>query len=235
VYFTVIVPTRNEERMLGATLATLLRQEGEFEVLVVDGGSSDGTLPVVERWAGLFRSRGRKLRCLVEAPGRARQMNCGARSARGEVLLFLHADTWLPDGALGAVRAQLNDPRTVGGGFAHRFQEPGLRLCWISFYSTLRGAWRRSFCGDQALFVRRDLFLAMGGFRDMPLMEDLDLTRRLRRQGRVGFVRLPVRTSARRFHETGILFSLFLIGAAKIFYGFGRVPSFLVRRYGEVR
>ena len=105
----------------------------------------------------------------------------------------------------------------------------------MSVFSTLRGAGRRCFFGDQGLFVRRAIFESLGGFRLMPFLEDLDFAKRLRRAGRVGFIPLPVRTSGRRFLQVGLLRSLWLIGWAKLFYSLGFVPDFLCRRYREIR
>ena len=232
---SVIIPTRNEELALPGTLRHLLGQEGGFEVFLVDGGSSDGTLGVAERWREIFRNSGRRLVVRGSEPGRAVQMNLGAREAEGDVLLFLHADTHLPEGAIRRIRKLLDDHRIIGGGFAHRFQEKNPWLWWVSLYSTLRGARRRFFYGDQGLFVRRAVFESLGGFRLMPFLEDLDFAKRLRRSGRVGFIPLPVRTSGRRFLQVGFLRSLWLIGLAKLFYSVGFVPDFLCRRYKEIR
>lgn len=232
---SIIIPVKNEERALPSTLEKLLLQRGEFETIVVDGGSSDRSIALAKQWEEPFRKTGRKLKKIQSFPGRGLQMNRGAREAEGEILLFLHADTWLPDGALEKVREKMADPNLLGGGFAHRFREKGYLLRCISFYSTWRGAIRRSFCGDQALFVRRSVFLRMGGFREMPLLEDLEFTRRLRRHGRVGFIFLPVRTSARRVRKVGVFRFLVFIALAKIFFAVDRIPEFLTRKYPEVR
>ncbi len=232
---SVVIPARNEEHALPGTLRNLLGQQGDFEVILVDGASSDGTLDIANRWKGIFRDSGRRFVVRGSKPGRAVQLNLGARQAKGDVLLFLHADTHLPEGAILRIRKLLEDNRIIGGGFALRFQENDPWLRWVSVFSTLRGAGRRCFFGDQGLFVRRAIFESLEGFRLMPFLEDLDFAKRLRRAGRVGFIPLPVRTSGRRFLQVGLLRSLGLIGWAKLFYSLGFVPDFLCRRYNEIR
>jgi rSAM/selenodomain-associated transferase 2 len=191
--------------------------------VVVDGGSRDGTIESARRVPDVM--------ALVSARGRAVQMNAGARAARGGVLLFLHADTWLPDGALAAVRDALADPAVVGGRFDVRFDSPRPVLSMIAFFMNLRSRWSGISTGDQAIFVRRDVFDGLGGFAEIPLMEDVELTKRLKRLGRVAALRARVTTAARKWEREGALRTMLLMWALRLLYVCGVPPARLHRWY----
>jgi rSAM/selenodomain-associated transferase 2 len=192
-------------------------------VIVVDGGSDDATMQMAARFSGV--------RLLSSPRGRARQMNAGARAARGDLLLFLHADTWLPQEALGAVSAAFDDARVVGGRFDVRFDSPRPVLRMIAFFMNLRSRASGISTGDQAIFVRREVFETMGGYPDMPLMEDVDLTRRLKRRGRLAALPLRVTTSARKWEREGVLRTMALMWALRFLYMVGVSPTRLHRWY----
>ncbi len=186
---SVVVPTLDEAEALPATLAAA-RQPGVCEVIVVDGGSRDGTLAV----AGPLADR------VLRAPrGRAQQMNAGAAAARADVLLFLHADTRLPAGYAQAVAGALADPAVVGGRFDVRLDAAGLAYRALGRLISLRSRLTRVATGDQAIFVRRAVFERLGGYPLVPLMEDVALSRAMKRAGRVSRVstrRSPPRRAA---------------------------------------
>src|SRR4051812_19423011 len=170
---SIIIPTLDEAERIGALLDALAGMPGHFEVLVVDGGSRDGTPEVA-------RSRGAVV--LVPGRGRGTQMHAGAGLARGEVLWFLHADTIPPADALGRIAEALADPAVVGGNFElilSGTSRPARFLTWL--YPRLRRLGLAY--GDSAFFVRRSAYEQTGGFRPLPIFEDLDLLRRLRRAG----------------------------------------------------
>ena len=193
VRLSVVIPALDEaDRVAGAVASA--RAEG-VEVLVVDGGSRDAT-PERARAAGA--------RVLSSPPGRARQLRIGAQEARGDVLLFLHADTRLPRGWDAAVRGALRDPAAVGGAFRLRFDERSLALRLVEWGAWLRVAVFRLPYGDQAVFVRRGALEASGGVPQVAFLEDLDLVRQLRRHGRLARVSLPATTSARRYRDAGV-------------------------------
>ncbi len=202
---SVVVPALNEADGIAACLASVAGQDGPWDVVVADGGSSDGT-------AEAARQAMPEAQVISAQRGRARQMNAGAEAATGDVLLFLHADTRLPDGALADIRAALADPAVVGGCFRTRFaSEPknefgrlgqALMRAW---QARLWMRWHRLAFGDRGLFVRRDMFDAVGGFPDQPLFEDLDLVGTLRQRGGFAFLDASVETSARRFARHGAL------------------------------
>ncbi|MDX1531431.1 MAG: TIGR04283 family arsenosugar biosynthesis glycosyltransferase [Rhodothermales bacterium] len=188
----VVIPALNEAAALPATLSSVADQAGPAEVVVVDGGSADATRAEAEA-AGV--------RVIVAERGRAQQMNAGAAASSGDGLLFLHADTTLPPDALARVREALADPAVAGGCFRLRFDRDSF---WLRFWTLpLRMRWHRWAFGDRALFVRRSVFDAVGGFPEQPLFEDLDLVRALRRRGRFVFLDAAVTTSARRFEAGG--------------------------------
>ncbi len=169
------------------------------EVVVVDGGSRDATVR-------LASAAGARILCCER--GRALQLRRGGERATGEAVVFLHADTVLPAGWVEAVRGALSDPGCAGGAFALRFAERGLRERWIEGWVALRNALLRLPYGDQALFVRRAVLEQMGGVPIVPMMEDLDLVRGIKRAGRLMLLDLPATTSARRYSERGALRTL---------------------------
>ena len=230
---SVIIPTLNEERTISETLARAARS-GADEIVVVDGGSSDGT---VARAKSTSKAVGPlpAIHLLTAPPGRARQMNAGAAASRGNILLFLHADTELPDGAVAAVTRACGDVGCVGGRFDVRFDTSH---GWAPVIATLmnwRSRWTGIATGDQALFVRRDVFTRLGGFPDIPLMEDIEFTRRLKRQGRLAALRLRVTTSYRRWERNGAVGTILLMWLLRALYWLGMSPERLARLYAEVR
>ncbi len=190
---SIILPTYNEASTLRSAIRSV-RCEVSAEIIVVDGGSTDATLAIAR--ASTDR--------VLEAPlGRASQLNAGAEVASGSVLMFLHADTILAEGALAEVYRVMEDSRLVGGAFTLRIGEGGAMRV-ISWGSNLRSRFLGLTYGDQAVFVRSPVFRELGGFRMLPIMEDVDFVRRLQRVGRMQLIDIPVRTSDRRWQANGI-------------------------------
>ena len=231
---SAVMPTLEEAVVLADSLAALSRQEGLGQLVIVDGGSRDDTEQIVEASRAGFAERGIELIRTDAAAGRAEQMNVGASMANGRILLFVHADTFLPEGAVRAV-ADAVQQGYVGGAFKHRFIEPGFLLSLISRWSNLRSRLTRVFFGDQAIFVRKDEFIRMGGFRPLSIMEDLDFSRRLRSRGRTRLIPLEVRTSARRFLAGGLGATCARMIWLRAAYRLGADPGLLKRHYPEVR
>jgi rSAM/selenodomain-associated transferase 2 len=220
---SVIVPVLDDARHLATLLSELDRTCPGAEVIVADGGSQDGSADVASGRPGV--------RLISSGRGRGRQMNAGAAWARGEVLLFLHADTILPPGAADAVRNVLADGALVYGRFDVRFDSsrPVLRL--IAALMNLRSRLTGICTGDQAIFVRRAAFRALGGYREIALMEDIDLTRRLKRMGRLAALSLRVTTSARKWEREGVARTVVLMWALRALYACGVGPDRLHRWY----
>jgi len=189
---SVIIAALNEEENIGATIDAA-RAAGASEVIVADGGSSDATIDV---------ARAHGARVITGERVRARQLNRGADAAAHDILLFVHADTQLPAGAIDAVARALGDG-FVFGGFRVSFAEP--HLAYVAALINFRTHLTREPWGDQAQFTRRDTFRAMGGYPDYPIMEDYELARRMKRTGRTIVLPLTVRTSGRRFVRKGVL------------------------------
>ena len=197
---SVIIPALNEEKALPETLCQLLRQAGVYEVIVVDGGSGDRTREIV-----LAEPR---VRLLTAPRGRASQMNAGTKEAKGEWLLFLHADTRLPEDALVRLNAMERDPAIQAGGFLHRFSGGDWRLRLVSCFDNFRCRRTRIIYGDQAMFVRRELFVRLGGFPDQPILEDVAFCEKLIQVTTPVLLAPPVLTDSRKFVKMGIWRSL---------------------------
>ena len=195
---SIVLPVLNEERALPATLARVCEQAGAWEAIVVDGGSADATVAIARSFPGIE---------VIEAPrGRARQMNAGARVARGEWLLFLHADTLLPPDGLARIAAL---PAAAHAGcFRQRFSGDDRRLAAISRLHNFRCGVTGVMYGDQAMFVRRRVFEDLGGFPDVEILEDVIFTERLAALGRPILVPVDVVTDSRKFVQMGIFRSL---------------------------
>jgi rSAM/selenodomain-associated transferase 2 len=175
------------------------------------------------------------LRLITSVAGRAKQMNAGAAASRADVLLFLHADTRLPAEARHAIERALDDPACVGGRFDVRFERDA-GLAWlIARLISLRSRVSGIATGDQALFVRREVFEQFGGFADLPIMEDVEFTRRLKRAGRVAALRARVVTSYRRWERCGAFQTICLMWALRLLYWLGVHPNRLKNLYASVR
>ena len=220
---SVIIPVLNEASNLRRLLPDLSEKCPGAEVIVVDGGSTDGTLQVVDQFPFT--------RVIRSPRGRAKQMNAGAREARGEILLFLHADTVLPCGASEAICETLADPSTVGGRFDIHLDNPRFAFQAITFFMNLRSRLTGISTGDQAIFVRHKIFAEMGGYPNIPLMEDVEFTKRLKRRGRIACLPLPVTASVRKWEQEGVVRTVLLMWTLRLLYFFGMSPSRLHRLY----
>ncbi len=215
---SVVIPYLNEARALPSTLARLERERQRamaVEVIAVDGGSTD-TGPALLR-------RIEWIRMVTARRGRATQMNAGAAAATGDVLLFLHADTALPDGALAAIGAAASTPGFVYGGFRHRFSGDDWRLRTISALHNWRCSRMQTFYGDQAMFVSAAAFRRVGGFPEC-IAEDIALSQRLRDIAPPSFLSLEVITSSRKFEQMGVWRSLWRVVAILLCLRAGREP-----------
>ncbi len=222
---SLIMPVLNEADGLGESLLALQPFKRHCEIIVVDGGSCDNTCQIAQNHAD------KVLNC---APGRAIQMNHGARHAQGTILLFLHADTRLPDNALQQIRQAL-DNGAVWGRFDIRLSghHPAFRI--IAFMMNWRSRLTGITTGDQALFIRRDVFEQIQGFRPLPLMEDIDISSRLKRLYKPCCLTAKVISSSRRWQQFGILRTILLMWWLRIRYFFGCDVNTLAECYREGR
>jgi len=223
---SIIIPVLNEEECIEEFLSHLHRFTGEAEIILVDGGSEDRTVEIASRFDYVTIISGKR--------GRARQMNFGVKVANGDILLFLHADTYLPDNAINAVEKIVRDGAD-GGCFSLKIDSPRLPLRIASQLITHRTKMTNIATGDQAIFVRRKIFDELVGYADMPLMEDLDFTRRLKRVGTFVELDLKVSTSARRWEKWGVYKTILLMWCLRILYYIGIPPERLAKFYRDVR
>jgi rSAM/selenodomain-associated transferase 2/rSAM/selenodomain-associated transferase 1 len=214
---SVIIPTLNEEAALGSCIDSLHGSKG-LEVIVADGGSRDSTREI----AGV-----RGARVVRAGPGRAVQMNAGAKEAAGEILLFLHADTSLPPRFDHAVREAMSDPDAVAGAFEFATDMDSLLLRLIKRMTGLRSRRLGITFGDQAIFVRSSEFRRLGGYPPQPIMEDYELVRRLRRRGRMVIVPRRAVTSARRWRANGMIRNTYINSVITAAYLLGFSPDSL--------
>lgn len=223
---SIIVPALNEAQWIGQTLDSVREPAGEATVewIVVDGGSEDETPRIA-------RARGATV--VQAARGRASQMNAGARIARGETLLFLHADTRLRRGFAEEVRRTLDLPGVAAGAFSLRIDSGSRWLRWVERVANWRSRTLQLPYGDQGFFLKAARFRSLGGFPELPLMEDLEMARRARRHGRIAISPLWAVTSARRWERIGVVRATLLNQLFLVAYLLGMPPRRMAEWYYE--
>ncbi len=222
---SIVIPVLNEEKSIAETVAALMPLK-PHELIIVDGGSSDRTYEICNRL---------DVTVLSSPRGRGLQMNHGARQATGDVLLFLHADTRLPGSSIDDIRGALRNPQCVGGRFDVQLDGVHWMLGVIGAMISMRSRMSRVATGDQGIFVRRGIFAELGGYPDIPLMEDVAFSRALKRRGAVACLRSRVITSARRWEKQGIWRTILRMWLLKLLYLVGVSPVRLKRYYGDAR
>jgi len=225
---SILIPVLNEEESLRRMLPHLEQFPG-IEVIIVDGGSRDGSAVLLQSWSDRPTTQERIV--LFSERGRARQMNAGAKRAAGEILLFLHADSFLPSRALEAIEEAVRSSGVVGGAFRFRVDSRHFFLKFVERMANLRSRFLQLPYGDQGIFVRRPIFERLGGYADLPLMEEVDLIRRLKKEGELVLLEEAVTTSPRRWLREGVyrtsFRNLILLGL----YFAGVHPRRLANRY----
>jgi len=223
---SVIVPMLNEAATIASTLDALRRGARDAEIVVVDGGSIDASVAIARPLCDVLISAAR---------GRALQMNAGARASHGDALVFVHADTIVPTTFAADIAAALSDPAVNGGRFDVELDASALPYRIIGAMISLRSRISRTGTGDQAIFVRRDVFDRIGGFPELELCEDLEFSRRLKRAGRVACLRTRVTTSARRWNRDGVARTVVRMWMIRAMYLMGVPPDRLKRMYSDTR
>jgi len=220
---TVVIPTLNEREAVVSTLSTLQGiREFDHEVLLVDGGSTDGTRDLAWPWVD---------RVLPSAKGRALQLNAGAREARGDTLLFLHADTQVPPETMESFLHEFPRSPEVWGWFDVGLSGRHWMLRAVERLMNVRSRLTGITTGDHAIFVRRETFEKVGGYPEIPLMEDVAISRLLKREGRPFRPRGRIVTSSRRWERNGILRTILLMWRLRSAYALGAAPERLAESY----
>jgi rSAM/selenodomain-associated transferase 2 len=223
---SAIVPMLNEAASIASTLGALRRGAPDAEIVVVDGGSIDSSVAIAQPLCDTLIGASR---------GRAHQMNAGARASHGDALVFVHADTLVPSSFAADIASALSDPAVVGGRFDVRLDSAALAYRVIGAMISLRSRISRTGTGDQAIFVRREVFDRLGGFPDLELCEDLEFARRLKRAGRIACLRARVTTSARRWNRDGVIRTIVRMWLIRAMYLMGVAPARLKRMYSDTR
>lgn len=220
---SIIIPVLNEEKAISALMQHLCYKNPNCEVIIVDGGSSDRTVEICSQF--------KKVKLAISEKGRANQMNKGAEIAKGDILLFLHADTHLPEDGIAAINTVMLDKEVLGGSFYMKFDDDSLPFRFFSTFTKINSSYFTY--GDQAIFIRKDVFKEIGAYKAIPIFEDFEIQKRLRKKGKFVKLHLAVTTSARRFVKNGIikqqLFNIALLCA----YEMGCSPAKLKKYYAD--
>ena len=222
---SLIIPVLHEAKNMSEIIQHIreLDVDGAVEIIVVDGDPEGSTIKTI---------KDEGVRTVLSQKGRARQMNRGAALATGDILLFLHADTLLPSNAFGLIRTAMNDKGIVGGAFDLGFNTRRRIFRITETYVFLRTRLTKIPFGDQAIFIRYHHFEQLGGYRDVPVMEDVELMKRIRKRGdRIRIIPVKVRTSARRYEQEGIAYTTIRNWMLQLQYALGVSPERLVRWY----
>jgi len=221
---SIITPVLNEEKNIRSFLYHLDSLDGDFELILVDGGSSDRTVEEVRKWKD--RSN-RNITILETCRGRGTQMNKGADAAKGDILLFLHVDCSLRKDALFLIEKAINEKNAIGGGFKQAFSNPDFFLKFQSAFGNLRVWATGIFFGDFGIFLKSDIFRKIGGYDEIPFLEDVELCRKAKRHGRLIQIDRRILTSPRRYLKKGKLKLTFAFMLANLFNMFRWRPMFL--------
>ena len=220
---SVIIPTLNEEDNIARCIRSIGMEQPGCEIILADGGSTDRTLERAGACDGV--------RIVKTGKGRGLQMNKGAAAASGDIFLFLHADTTLEEGWSRAVLSLLDDGSVAGGAFTFKVDSDESRYRLIEFWVSLRCSIFTLPYGDQGIFVRRDVFKRLGGYREIPLMEDVDMIGRLKKKGRIAILGKRAFTHCRRWKKEGWVRVSLQNQLIMILYGLGQSPDTLAKRY----
>ena len=221
---SVIIPVTNEEKFIGRCIDSVSRQNADFEIIAVDGGSDDNTLEI----AG---SRVDRI-IISDCKNLAHQLNLGARSSRGDILLFLHADCMLPDNALENIEDHLGgDGTVIGGAFTMKVEGSRFFYRILSLGGNIYSKVTGTYFGDRAIFVKKDVFIRLSGFKNIPIMSDVDFSRRMKRAGITRMLGGPVISSGRKFESEPSWFVIYLIFWSLSAFDHGIEPGIIDKKY----
>ena len=221
---SIIIPILNEAKILEKTLSQLRSEHEYHELIIVDGGSTDGSIPIAENYG----------KVLTSVRGRAKQLNAGAAAATGDILIFLHADIWLEPGALAAVETALSSGY-IGGGFQQKIDGKSILYRMIEIAGNIRGRYLKVFYGDSGIFLTRTDFERIGGFPEIPILEEMEFSKDLRRLGKTTLVSPCIHISARRWETRGIVRTTVNNWVITLLYFLKVSPVKLAKLYRHIR
>ena len=221
---SIIIPILNEARVLEKTLSQLQPELGTHELIVVDGGSTDNSVRIAEKYG----------KVVISERGRAKQLNAGAAVATGDILIFLHADIWLEKGALTSVATAIS-VGYVGGGFRQKIDGECVLYRLIEIAGDIRGKYLKVFYGDSGIFLTRMNFEKIGGFPHVPILEEMEFSKCLRRLGKTTLLTPYIHISARRWETRGIVRTTLNNWLITLLYFLGVSPEKLARLYSQIR
>lgn len=221
---SIIIPVLNEAKILEQTLCQLASELGSHELIIVDGGSTDGSVHIAEKYGKVVPS----------VRGRAKQLNAGAAAASGDILTFLHADIWLESGALAAVETALSSGY-VGGGFCQKIDGKNILYRVIEIAGNIRGKYLKVFYGDSGIFLKRANFDQIGGFPEIPILEEMEFSKNLCQLGKTTLVIPHIHISARRWETNGIIRTTVNNWLITLLYFLKFSPEQLAKLYRHIR
>lgn len=219
---SIIMPTLNEETTLEETIKSVFPVNVEHEFIIVDAESEDNTRTIANRYGKVLS---------IKEHSRGASMDLGARHASGDIFLFLHSDTHLPAGALDKIQKYMDNPEIVWGGFKRCLNSRAWKYRWLDLWVMFCNRFLKIIAGDQGIFCRKDAFMNIGGFRGMPILEDVNLALRLRKSGQMMLIKDCIRVSIRRYEKRGILKISLLNLMLTLFYICGVPPDRIYQIY----
>jgi rSAM/selenodomain-associated transferase 2 len=223
---SIITPILNESENIKPFLNHLNTLEGDFELILVDGGSTDNTISVVNKNKNIFK---RKLKLVKTQQGRGKQMNAGAKIAEGNILLFLHVDCTLEKDVINLIENEIKSKKIIGGGMVQAFSNPDFFLRFISSYGNFRVKINKIFFGDYGIFIKKDVFEKSGGYDDIVFLEDVEFSKKIKKYGELIQINRKITTSSRRFESIGKFKVTLMFVTALIINISGVRPKFLIK------
>ena len=225
---SIVTPILNEKNYVKPFLENLKLLYGDFELILVDGGSSDGTIQEIENNLHKFPKTVKLFRA---ERGRANQMNRGVEEAIGNIILFLHVDSYIPNDSIGLIEKNILDRKIVGGAFIHKFSNEDVFLRFLNTFGSLRSSMTKIFFGDYGIFLKKDIFWKIGGYDNILFLEDVELCRKAKKYGKLIQIKRNIITSPRRFIKEGKLKLTIAFILANIMNYLGFRPKFLLRYF----